>query len=1009
MTRQPGCGLGLTGAVGLWRFGFCTATARALFFQSLSLVCKLVRAGLKPYARWLGAVRWCEQGRRLGGPLGMFLALGLVLAAAGDEQGVVPERGQLLLHPVPDARFAFAGPVGARIAANLDQWLLCAPRANPGMLEMFRLRDRQPAPQLVPWAGEFAGKYLVSAVLALRQIDHTGLRSHLSNFVAQLLTTQAEDGYLGPFPRSDRLLKHWDLWGHYHLMLGLLTWHQHTGDSAALNTCRRMADLICRTYLDGPRRVYDAGSHEMNMAIIHSLGWLYRLTGEPKYLRLMREIEKDWERAGDYLRTGLAGVEFYATPRPRWESLHDLQGLVELWRITGQAQYRQAFQHHWRSILRWDRHPSGGFSTGEQAVGSPYASGPIETCCTVAWLALSVDMLRLTGEALAADELELATLNAALGAQHPSGRWWTYNTPMNGVREASAHSIVFQARAGTPELNCCAVNGPRALGLLSDWAVMTDGRGLVINWLGPGQFSLRLPDGTPVQLRSDTAYPLSGHIRWTIQLPRGPAQFPIRFRIPGWSAPARVRLNQGEERIGSPGRYLEWLRLWHSGDTVELELELALRIRAGDREASGQVCLYRGPILLAYDQRHNSFDEPDLPALDLSRLAEAKVSFPTNPGPEADLLAPWLLVAMPAQGGRSVRLCDFASAGVAGTRYRSWLPALHLPPPPPIQRLPPDGAVVGPGKTTFRWTTRTNASLSSYRLLIWPLTEDAGPVVQLNNLTQPWVSLDECAKRSLQPGQWYRWQVIAQGPYGQVASVEPALRFRYDPTARSVVEEQTWELGRGAVIVEAPLRGDPKPVWGTLQRATGYTNAPGPDGAPASAVQLDGPEQMLVYALTGELGRDYSVGVWVRLLATPEGRLGQVFSAWAGPMDDPLRITIQDRRLFARLESGQAYSTAGVPVKVGRWYHVAAVKAGTNLTLYVDGQACQSIPVPEWVLTRSEACALGGNPRYPGNEFLAVQLARFTLAARAWSAEEVRERASAFAPEPGTGSSSRSR
>ena len=40
-------------------------------------------------------------------------------------------------------------------------------------------------------------------------------------------------------------------------------------------------------------------------------------------------------------------------------------------------------------------------------------------------------------------------LNASLGAQHPSGRWWTYNTPMDGIREASAHTIVFQSRAGT--------------------------------------------------------------------------------------------------------------------------------------------------------------------------------------------------------------------------------------------------------------------------------------------------------------------------------------------------------------------------------------------------------------------------------------------------------------------------------------------------------------------------------------------------------------------------------
>jgi hypothetical protein len=49
---------------------------------------------------------------------------------------------------------------------------------------------------------------------------------------------------------------------------------------------------------------------------------LYRTTGEPRYLRMAKEIEHDWERAGDYLRVGLDGREFFQSPRPRWQSLH---------------------------------------------------------------------------------------------------------------------------------------------------------------------------------------------------------------------------------------------------------------------------------------------------------------------------------------------------------------------------------------------------------------------------------------------------------------------------------------------------------------------------------------------------------------------------------------------------------------------------------------------------------------------------------------------------------------
>src|SRR5688500_1773332 len=60
------------------------------------------------------------------------------------------------------------GPLGRRAEANVRQWLLVADRSNPAMLQIFRDRDRKPPRDLVPWAGEFAGKYLISAVQALR-------------------------------------------------------------------------------------------------------------------------------------------------------------------------------------------------------------------------------------------------------------------------------------------------------------------------------------------------------------------------------------------------------------------------------------------------------------------------------------------------------------------------------------------------------------------------------------------------------------------------------------------------------------------------------------------------------------------------------------------------------------------------------------------------------------------------------------------------------------------------
>src|ERR1051325_3468769 len=152
-------------------------------------------------------------------PIAALLLIGVfVVRPVYALTNAIPSRGALVLHSLPEARFAFGGLVGRRIRANIDNWLLSAPAANPGLLEMFRLRDRQPPPKLVPWAGEFAGKYFLSAVKALRLTNSSVLRAHVRRFVADLIATQAEDGYLGPFPHAQRLLGNWDLWGHYHVM-----------------------------------------------------------------------------------------------------------------------------------------------------------------------------------------------------------------------------------------------------------------------------------------------------------------------------------------------------------------------------------------------------------------------------------------------------------------------------------------------------------------------------------------------------------------------------------------------------------------------------------------------------------------------------------------------------------------------------------------------------------------------------------------------------------------------
>lgn len=903
----------------------------------------------------------------------------LSLATALTAHDVVAES-------IPSGKFTFGGVAAPRIDANVRRWLLEAPLSNPGIIEMFRVRDREPVPQLVPWAGEFIGKYLISAVQALRMTNDPRLEPFVAAIVADLISTQAEDGYLGPFRKQERLLGHWDLWGHYHVMMGLLMWHERTGDVRALEASRKAADLVCKTYLSTGKRVVDAGSPEMNMAIITSLGWLYRITHEPRYKAMMEEVLADFEREGDYFRAALAGTEFYRTPRPRWESLHCIQGLVELYRITGDERYKTAFLQHWKSIKDWDLRNTGGFSSGEQATGNPYEDTAIETCCTIAWMALSVDALRLTGDPQIADVLELSFYNGVLGAQHPSGRWWTYNTPMNGVREASAHTIVFQSRAGTPELNCCSVNAPRGLGMLSEWGVMLEKDTILLEYLGPLKAAFTLPDGTPVEIETTTNYPLDGDVRIKVKAPKGKL-VQLKVRVPGWAHGAMAKL-PGEARYSTVTEgYLRSNHAWQEGDEISLKLPLSLRSVSGDMEQSGKVSLYRGPILLAYDQPFNAFDPDKIPSIDLQGIGDAEIELihSDNRG-ESITEKPWLIATL-GSGANKLRLCDYASAGANGTHYRSWLGAKDVPPPAPMLFAPKNQSRIPPGPFAFTWRKSPSPLTLSY---IFTIAEDsslARTVFQAKGIKSGRYILLPEQSAKLEPGMTYFWNITASDGHHSVSS-EMSPSFAVDPSLKPLGPMELTEFGErdDGAIVDAPLTGTAEPRYGVLAKADAVYASTEDHSRPA--VELKGASSNLAFKIRKFPDAEYSYFIWLKLDRLPD-HLGQVISAWARGGDDPLRLCVDQGKLFARIEGSGAFSTPGVSLPLHRWVPIGVVKERGKLRLYVDGKLSGSTDVAPRVLSSSRLIAIGRNPLHTGDESLPGRFTGFRFYARALTPEEI--------------------
>lgn len=581
-----------------------------------------------------------------------------------------PRAVQPSLEPVRDAFADLRGYLRKRIDKSIQRYFLEAPESSPAMLQVLRDRDRVPVREpLVPWAGEFAGKYLTGGELVWRVTHDAALRTTLDAFARELIACQGSDGYLGPFPVSARLTgANWDVWGHYHCMLGLLLNYEDTAYAPALDACRKAADLLFETFgPGGPTLTCDGSGGQMNMAVCHSAMLLYEKTGVARYLDLAKYVVHDaWneEGAGKYLDSALAGIPVYQFPQHRWEALHDYQALPELYWLSGDDRYRRAFEHIFQTGLAGDRHNTGGVTSGEGFCGSPYNPQAIETCCTVAWIAMSVDVLRMTGDSRVADEIEWSTLNSALGAVPYSGRVCAYNVPMDGTRTFGVE-LPWQSPKAGPDLNCCAVNAYRPMGMLAEWALMNSTEGLTLNFYGPSDLRGVLPSGNAVMLSQDTRYPVAGNVVIRVQ-PDHAEAFPLRLRIPVWSKAAQVRVC-GQPAEAQAGTYLRIERTWMPGDTIEIDFDFTPRFWKGEQECAGKISVYRGPLLYAYDARYNEIDPAQLPAMDWASIRFEDEAWD---GP----LEPWALAVLKDAKGTAYRVCDFSSAGQTGNHYRSWLP-----------------------------------------------------------------------------------------------------------------------------------------------------------------------------------------------------------------------------------------------------------------------------------------------------------------------------------------------
>ena len=619
----------------------------------------------------------------------LFCALCAATTSAAVERMRINDE----IRPLPAGAIQMSGYLEEYIQKSINNW-------NKGKLpyhEFVNFFRTHAAPQFA--LGEMWGKAVRSGCMFYRYTHDAELKSILDKTVADLLTTQDANGSISCTPADKQPgSENGDLWERKYVMLGLEEYYAHVDSSpAVLEALKRHADCIIAQVGHAPKReITDLGwsatnigaepCHIESSTLLEPFMRLFNLTGEQRYLDFATYIvESGGTKHYNLIELACANTPPYLMsghyPKA-YEMMSLFEGLVEYYRVTGDAKCRQAFLNLYNNIRTReitiignggaDRpfHPyvageAWGNTAFEQT--NPAITRMMETCVGVTWMKFCSQVLRLTGNPTAMDEIEKYVYNGLLGAMKPSGDGFSYVNLLNGNKVVN---YGWGWKFNGFYVTCCNLNGPMGLAYIPYVAVMEDGSGPVVNLYNAGSVNTRTPGGQPLHLTLDTEFPLSGKVVISIS-PEQKEKFTVKLRIPAWSKGTVLAVN-GKRMEVTAGTYAAITRKWSKGDTVELTFDMACRLvdaphgtdPAGDKFRA----VVRGPIVLARDENIDArYAEPVKVQTRPDGTVDIRPVSPTLPETKMEYL-------VPTDRG-DIRMADYASVnGWEGKRICTWLP-----------------------------------------------------------------------------------------------------------------------------------------------------------------------------------------------------------------------------------------------------------------------------------------------------------------------------------------------
>ncbi|MEI8074947.1 MAG: beta-L-arabinofuranosidase domain-containing protein [Bacteroidota bacterium] len=522
------------------------------------------------------------------------------IAIGKEPKPIVEFKVKDLFESAPFAGQSMQGYLGKRFSQNLTERLLKVD--EKGIMAGYLER-----PGVHPWIGEHVGKYLESATNVWRTTHDERLKKQMDRIVNELIHSQLEDGYLGTYLPKDYWTS-WDVWSHKYNMYGLLAYYTATGYQPALDACKKMGDLLCKTFGDGPgqRDILLAGEH-MGMAatsVLDPMVELYRYSGQKKYLDFCYYILKAWDQEdGPKVITALlaTGNVTKVGNAKAYEMLSNFVGIAKLYRVTGEDRFLKVVKMAWQDIVKNRLYISGTTSSMEffqvdKVLPASSKDNMGEGCVTTTWIQLNQNLLAITGDVKYLEQIEKSIYNQLLAAENPQTGCVSYYTALMDKKPYSC------------DISCCTSSVPRGIAMIPYFTMGNLNSIPTVLLYEPGvyknSYTTARNKKIDFTLKIETDFPESGTINLTFKSASNIDSIPLAFRVPSWCGGFVIKMGSQEYKKVE-NNCVTVKRRWTSGEKLTIKFDIGVQEIQGGKSYPGMMAFQRGPQVLAFDESLN--------------------------------------------------------------------------------------------------------------------------------------------------------------------------------------------------------------------------------------------------------------------------------------------------------------------------------------------------------------------------------------------------------------------